>query len=309
MRNQFGTTLVEIMSANPDVIFITGDTGNATVAKFAESHPDQYLNVGIAEQNMAGVAAGMAMMGKTIVMNSIGNFPTLRCYEQIRNDIAYHHLNVKICSTGGGFGYGPAGATHHGTEDFAVMRAMPGLTCFAPGDPVEVDACVRLMMSTEGPSYMRIGYHGEPTIHGSPLTGLAIGQAVEILDGNRVAILTAGNILEEGHRAARQLNDNGISTGLYSFPTIKPIDTALIETLAARGLLLITMEEDVLEGGFGSAVAEVLAQAPVRTSRLQMIGLHDRFAEVIGSRRYLRDYYGVNADSAVDLAIKTLQPA
>lgn len=306
MRNKFGETLSDLLMTREDLYFVTADTGNAKVGMIREALGGRYINVGIAEQNMTGVAAGLALEGKTVVINSIGNFPILRCYEQIRNDIAYHNLNVKICVTGGGFSYGPAGVTHHATEDFSVMRAIPGMTCFAPGDPPEVEACTRLMLETPGPCYMRIGYQGERSIHQEPLSPLRLGKALELKKGTQAAILCAGNILDEGARAAELLEQQGVSAGLYSFPCIKPLDEELIKELAASVRIIISVEENVMAGGFGSAVAETISQLEHPRAVLRMICLSDQFPQMIGDKTYLRNYYQITCESIVKVILPLL---
>lgn len=307
MRNKFGETLIELFEKNDKLYFVTADAGNAKFYAYAEKHPNRYINVGIAEQNMAGFAAGLALEGKTVIVNSIGNFPTLRCIEQIRNDIAYHDLDVKICTTGGGLSYGPAGVTHHASEDFSIMRAIPNMCCFAPGDAYEVEACTKLMVETPGPCYMRVGYVGEEIIHTSSIKNLKLGKAIKIIDGNTVAIFTAGSILNEGYKAADELNDRGISTSLYSFPTIKPIDTELIIEASQKYQLIISLEENNIIGGFGSAISEVYSQLKEKKAFIKMIGLKDEFPTEIGTRKYLDDFYKINAQAIIDVVTEVFK--
>ena len=302
MRNTFGRVLADCMEKEKDIYFISADTGNATVAAHADRYPGRFINGGIAEQAVAGIAAGIAREGMRVVVNSIGNFPTLRCLEQIRDDAAYHRLNVKFCATGGGLSYGPAGVTHHASEDFSLLTAVPGLMVYAPGDPYEVEACVRLMLETEGPAYMRIGYHGEPNINKGPIGGLKNGQAICHAEGTDVAIFTAGSALESGMEACRKLQEMGISTGLYSFPTIVPVDEELIREKASSCRLIVTLEENYLHGGFGGIVAEIMAETKEPRAILRRLGLAG-LPEVIGSRDYLKKVYHVDA-AAVVAAVK-----
>ena len=299
MRNRFGKTLSELMKQNDSIFYITADTGNAELYKNIDFYKDRYLNVGIAEQNMIGVASGLAFEGKTVVVNSIGNFPILRCYEQIRDDVAYHKLNVKICTTGGGLSYGPAGVTHHASEDFSVMRAMPHVKCFAPGDPDEVEKVTQLMMKIDGPCYLRIGYANEISIPKTKPLVIEFGKAVSYIEGNQVAIFTAGSILSEGYKAATMLNECGISTALCSFPTINPIDKSFLQDCFKKYDLIVTMEENVLNGGFGSSISEVYAQTFEKKSVIKMFGLVDEFPEIIGDRAYLEEQYHLTANDIV----------
>ena len=184
---------------------------------FAEAIPERFLNAGIAEQNMAGLAAGLAMTGYNVYIYSIGNFPTLRCLEQIRNDIAYHHANVKIVSVGAGYAYGSLGATHQATEDIGALRVIPGLVVATPGDPVEARAVARLSARYEGPMYIRLGKAGETIVHAEPQITLRIGDIVPVrmCPGNRKAVLACGNILAA---ALRQIEEDGLAYDLYSVP-------------------------------------------------------------------------------------------
>lgn len=295
MRDQFLKTLVEAMNDNEDIVYLTADCGDVTKSKDYQGKPERSINVGIAEQSLMSIAAGMAKEGKIAVVQSIGNFPTLRCLEQIRDDVCYHHFNVKICSIGGGLSYGPAGVTHHSTEDFSIMRSLPGMTCFAPGDAYEVEACVRLMLETEGPCYMRIGYRGEPLIHAQKIKVLQLGEILNVIEGERIAIITAGNILSEAKKAAELLRTEGLNPGLYSCPTLKPINQKQLQQIAEDYDQLITVEENVLEGGFGAMILEQLNDLNLHKP-IERIGLSG-FPTVIGSREYLRAYYHLDAAS------------
>lgn len=299
MRNMFGKVVSKLMSEEKDVYFVCADSGNSIVARHADLYPDRLIDGGIAEQSVAGIAAGIASEGNRVIVYSIGNFPTMRCLEQIRNDAAYHNLNVKFCAVGGGLAYGPAGVTHHASEDFSIMCSIPNLTVFTPGDPMEVEACTYLMMDTEGPAYMRVGYHGEPNVHSEPIVNLQIGQALCHRTGDTVAIFTAGSCLEEGLKACNSLNSEGISTALYSFPTIKPIDESTIESIAWSAKLIVTLEENYIWSGFGSIVACVLASLEHPHAVLRRIALCG-FPSEVGSREYLKHYYHIDCKSVVD---------
>lgn len=297
MRDRFGNALVEMMRQDKNLLYLSGDVANPVLLKAAETLPGQVLNCGIAEQAMMGIAAGLALEGKTVVVNSIGNFPTQRCLEQIRDDVCYHNLDVKVCTTGGGFVYGALGVTHNATEDFSVMRALPRMVCLTPGDPDESEWAARTMIDVRGPVYLRMGYRGEPTIPKPDGFKLEFGHAARYLDGNRVAILTCGNILEDGYAAATELNEQGISCALVSFPTLKPLDADTIRELATTCELMVTVEENVLIGGFGAAVAEVLVDMEGPRARLVRMGLDDDLPAEIGSKHHLRSHYGLDAAS------------
>ena len=294
MRDSFVKTLMDIAEKDKNVVLITGDLGFGVLKPFWEKFPDQFINAGIAEQDMTGFAAGMALCGKTVFTYSIGNFPTLRCIEQIRNDCAYHNANVKIVCVGGGFTYGPLGMSHHATEDIAVMRAMPDVTVFAPGDAAEAAACTKAMYETPGTCYLRLGRGGEPKIHENAVD-FTVGKAIEIRQGKRVALFSTGAVYEEVAGAAKMLENAGITPAVYTFPSVKPIDKALIKKCAAEFELITTAEEHNIVGGFGSAVAEVMATVPCK-ARLALIGLEDKYSSTVGSQKYLREIYGMSAE-------------
>lgn len=285
---------MDIAEKDKNVVLITGDLGFGVLKPFWEKFPDQFINAGIAEQDMTGFAAGMALCGKTVFTYSIGNFPTLRCIEQIRNDCAYHNANVKIVCVGGGFTYGPLGMSHHATEDIAVMRAMPDVTVFAPGDAAEAAACTKAMYETPGTCYLRLGRGGEPKIHESAVD-FTVGKAIEIRQGKRVALFSTGAVYEEVAGAAKMLENAGITPAVYTFPSVKPIDKALIKKCAVEFELIATVEEHNIVGGFGSAVAEVMATVPCK-ARLALIGLEDKYSSTVGSQKYLREIYGMSAE-------------
>ncbi len=294
MRDTFVKNLMDIAEKDKNVVLITGDLGFGVLKPFWEKFPDQFINAGIAEQDMTGFAAGMALCGKTVFVYSIGNFPTLRCIEQIRNDCAYHNANVKIICVGGGFTYGALGMSHHATEDIAVMRAMPDVAVFAPGDAAEAAVCTRAIYETPGTCYLRLGRGGEPKIHDGSVD-FTVGKAIEIQKGSRVALFSTGAIYEEVAGAAKTLENSGITPAIYTFPSVKPIDRDLIKKCAADFELIVTVEEHNVVGGFGSAVAEVMASVAGK-ARLASIGLEDKYSSVVGTQKYLREIYGMSAE-------------
>ena len=296
MRDAFVRTLIDIASRDRNVILMTGDLGFGVLKPYWEQLPDQFINAGIAEQNMIGVAAGMALEGKIVFVYSIGNFPTLRCLEQIRNDCAYHQANVKIVCVGGGFVYGPLGMSHHATEDLAVMRALPGVTVMAPGDVLEAEAATRAIYSQPGTCYMRLGRGGEKRIH-DKIEDFQIGKAIQVRQEQRVAIFSTGGIFDEAAEACILLRQQGINPSLYTFPTLKPIDRETILACAMHCELIVTVEEHNIIGGLGSAVAEELAEMKGNRASLVRIGLHDTYSSVVGSQAYLRKVYGMDAQA------------
>lgn len=292
MRDTFVSTLCELAERDPDVHLITGDLGFGVLKPYWERFPDQFTNAGIAEQNMTSFAAGMALEGKTVFTYSIGNFPTIRALEQIRNDCAYHEANVKIVCVGGGFVYGSLGMSHHATEDIAVMRALPNVTVVAPADPNQARRATEAIYSKPGTCYLRLGRGGEPRLPESPFL---LGRAVHVADGEDVALLFTGAIADEVLEARDILAATGINAAAVSFPTVKPIDREAIASFADRFPALVTVEEHNVVGGFGGAVAEVLAELTIPRARLVRVGLEDQYSSIVGSQKYLREVYGMSA--------------
>lgn len=305
MRDTFVRTLIALAKENPNIELITGDLGFGVLKPFWERLPDQFINAGIAEQNMTSAAAGMALEGKTVFTYSIGNFPTLRCLEQIRNDCAYHGANVKIVCVGGGFVYGSLGMSHHATEDIAVMRALPGVAVLCPGDLVEAEEATKAIAKYPGTCYLRLGRGGEKRIH-DHIDNFEIGKAIKIHDGEKIAIFSTGAIFEEVADAEAILAEHDIYPAVYTFPTVKPIDRAVIARCAADFDMIVTVEEHNIVGGFGSAVAEVLAELPER-ARLLCIGIHDTYSSIVGSQKYLRSQFGLDSGGIATQVLEALQ--
>ncbi len=296
MRDAFTRALMREAAADTKLTLVTGDLGFGVLKPFWETYPDQFINAGIAEQAMTGLAAGLAREGRTVLTYSIGNFPTLRCLEQIRNDCAYHDANVKVVCVGGGFVYGSLGMSHHATEDMAVLRALPGVTVFTPGDPAEVEAVVPVMLRTPGTCYLRLGRGGEPTLHTEPVENWQLPQALTLRKGKDVALLSAGGILTQTVSAAEKLQAMNVSAEVVSFPCLKPIDEEKIRELAGRFRHIVTVEEHTIVGGFGSAVAEVLAESGAGC-KLHRIGMPDVYCCTVGTQQYLRGVYEMDDEA------------
>lgn len=299
MRDTFVRTLVELAKQDKNIELITGDLGFGVLKPYYEAVPDQFTNAGIAEQNMTTVAAGMALEGKTVFTYSIGNFPTLRCLEQIRNDCAYHNANVKIVCVGGGFVYGSLGMSHQATEDLAILRALPDVVVMAPADLVEAEECTKALAKYPGTAYLRLGRGGEKRIH-DKIENFQIGKAIKVHAGEKVAIFSTGAIFEEVTAAYDELKEKGINPAVYTFPTVKPIDKETIEEVARQFDLVVTCEEHNIVGGFGSAVAEVMAEMKDKKAVLMRIGLNDEYSVRVGNQKYLRQQYGIDAKSIVE---------
>lgn len=299
MRDTFVKTLVELAKEDKNIELITGDLGFGVLKPFWEQCPDQFTNAGIAEQNMTTVAAGMALEGKTVFTYSIGNFPTLRCLEQIRNDCAYHNANVKVVCIGGGFVYGSLGMSHQATEDLAILRALPNVVVMAPADLVEAEECTKALANYQGTAYLRLGRGGEKRIH-EKIDDFQIGKAINVKDGKKVVIFSTGAIFEEVQEAYDILVSKGIEPAVYTFPTVKPIDKEVIQKCAREFDMIVTCEEHNIVGGFGSVVAEVMAEMKEKNAYLFRIGLNDMYATRVGNQNYLREQYGMNAASIAE---------
>lgn len=306
MRDTFVKTLIDIAKGDKNVHLVTGDLGFGVLKPFWEQLPDQFTNAGIAEQNMTSFAAGMALEGKIVFTYSIGNFPTLRAVEQIRNDCAYHQANVKIVCIGGGFVYGSLGMSHHATEDLAIMRALPDVAVLAPGDLIEAECATKAIYEHQGTCYLRLGRGGEKRIH-EKIDDFRIGRAIQINDGERIAIFSTGGIFDEAIEARQLLEKEGLKPAIYTFPTVKPIDKDTIQECANKYELIVTVEEHNIIGGFGSAVSEVLAELSCPRARQLKIGLNDKYSSIVGSQGYLRDFYGMSAGKIAEAVKDAVQ--
>lgn len=298
MRTAFINQLLEEARHNERVCLVVGDLGYHVVEPFAEEFPDRFINAGIAEQNMAGMAAGLAMTGYNVYIYSIGNFPTLRCLEQIRNDIAYHKANVKVVSVGAGYAYGSLGATHQATEDIGALRTIPNMVVATPGDPIEARAIASLSANYEGPIYIRLGKAGETKAHAKEKLDLKIGDIVPVMQkgGNKKSVIACGNILAS---AKQQIESEQLPYDLYSVPFVKPLNKQCLQDIVARypdGL--ITIEEHQRSCGMGSAIVEQLndmyaAGEITNYPKVLRIAIPDEFVGVVGNQKYLREVEGL----------------
>lgn len=305
MRTAFISALEELAARDPRITLITGDLGFTVFEPFIAKFPKQFLNAGVAEQNMTGVAAGMAMSGKIVFTYSIANFPTLRCLEQVRNDVCYHKANVKVVSVGAGLSYGALGSSHHALEDIAIMRALPNMTVVAPGDPFEAAAATMAIARHDGPCYLRLGKAGEPRVH-AQAPDFTLGRAIRVLEGEDLTLISTGTMLKACRDASAQLLAEGISVRLLSMHTIKPLDVPAVLRAAEETRAVLTVEEHGVTGGLGGAVAEVLSQATGRHAPLQILGVEGGFCQVVGSQGYLKARSGLSVEDIVTKAKRAL---
>jgi len=294
MRTLFNKVLVDIAKDDPRIWMILADIGYGEIEPFRDAFPERWYNCGVAEQNMTGVACGVAMEGNIAITYSIANFPTLRCLEQIRNDVCYHNANVKIVIIGGGLAYGPLGVSHQATEDIAIMRALPNMVVFCPCDFAEAEAGVHAMIAHDGPVYYRCGYKKEPTIHQEPIE-IEFGKAIQVHDGSDATIFFTGTIGNQVLPAVEELAADGLSCRVVSLHTVKPIDREAIVKAATETGAIVTVEEHQLEAGLGSAVAEALCDAGVAPRKFLRIGLPDVYVSKVGTHECLLNEYGLSA--------------
>jgi transketolase len=293
MRTAFLEALFELAKNDRRIVFMTGDLGFSVVEKYMEELPNQFVNAGVAEQNMTAMAAGMALSGKIVFTYSIANFPTLRCLEHIRNDVCYHNANVKVVCVGGGFAYGAMGASHFATEDIGVMRMLPGMTVVAPGDPVETRQATRAVLERPGPCYLRLGKAGEPIVHQTPIE-FEIGRAIRVREGGDLTLISTGGMLKNTIGAADLLEQQGLRARVLSMHTIKPLDEEALLNAVRETSAILTIEEHSVVGGLGGAVAEMLAESEMRVP-FKRIGVPSAFPGKTGSQDYLLEQFGMTA--------------
>ncbi|MBN8549915.1 MAG: transketolase [Deltaproteobacteria bacterium] len=299
MRDAFVRQLSVLADSNPRIMLITGDLGFGVLTDFAKRFPKQYLNVGVAEQNMTGVATGLALEGRIIFTYSIGNFPTLRTLEQLRNGPCYHNLNVNVVSIGGGFSYGQLGFSHHATEDLAIMRSLPNTTVVAPCDTWEVVEATTALVQKEGVGYLRIDKSQASTSTASP-QNFSLGKARVLREGGDLTFISCGGILEEVLQAATMLAARGMESRVISMHTISQIDVDELRAATSGGAPVFTVEEHVLPGGLGSAVAEVLVDRGIAPRIFYRFAIRGGFCSVVGEQKFLRRTCQLDGASIVE---------
>jgi transketolase len=306
MRNAFADELTRLGNADARVVMLSGDIGNRLFDKFKNAHPSRFFNCGVAEQNMMGVAAGMAMSGLRPVAYTITPFITSRCLEQIRTDACYHELPVTIVAVGAGLSYAGLGPTHHACEDVAFLRAIPNMAVVCPGDAWEVRGALRAAFKQDRPVYIRMGKKGEPVIHKEVPPDFAIGKAITVEDGEDVCLLSSGNMLPEAIEAAHRLKESRISARVVSFHTVKPLDEACLAEAFGGFRLVATIEEHTLLGGFGSAVAEWVIDNAVKPTAFLRFGTPDLFYKKSGEQEYAREQLGLTGHQIAARVLKAL---
>lgn len=301
MRNTFVNELLLQAKSNKKIFLITGDVGFSVLEPFKEKYPDRFLNAGISEQNMILTACGLASEGYNVFVYSIGNFPIFRCYEQIRNYVAYPKANVKIISTGSGFSYGPLGVSHHTTEDISALRVLPNLTIMSPADPLEAKASAKYLSRYIGPAYIRVAKSGDPIIHKKDLLFKNIEPiCVKKTNKSKIAVLTTGNILNSLLDEA----NNNYDLDFYSFPFVKPLPINFLKKLFLKYKFIITAEEHQLAGGFGSSIIEIHNDQKNKngfSNSIFRIGIKDKFFSITGSQKYIMKKNNLNLNHIMRL--------
>jgi transketolase len=290
MRDAFVRALGELAAADPRVILVNGDLGFGVLTDYIDRFPGQYVNAGVAEQNMTAIACGMAMTGARAYTYSIGNFPTLRCLEQLRNDVCYHHADVTVVAVGGGFSYGQLGMSHFATEDLAIMRALPGMTVVAPSDAWQAYELTRQLHARGGPAYLRI----DKSVAGLPRGEVELGKARTVREGGDAVIFATGGILAEAVAASDHLRGE-LAVRVVDVHTIKPLD---LDGIAAAVLAcghVLTLEEHVVAGGLGGAIAESCLESGIAFKSFHRLGLRDEYPDVVGDQAFLRERCGLDA--------------
>lgn len=305
MRDAVVAEIAHLAAKSSDVIVVTGDLGFGVLTEFAERFPDQFINAGVAEQNMTALACGMALEGCKVFTYSIANFSTLRCLEQIRNDVCYHDADVTVISSGGGFSYGQLGVSHFATEDLAIMRAIPNLSVVAPSDPWESAVLLRQMAAVPGPKYLRL----DKSKAGLPAKpdDVHLGKARRVRDGSDMTFFAVGGILREVMAAADALAGVGIESRVVAVHSLSPLDLDEVTCAARETGGIVCVEEHRVVGGLGSAVAQACMTNGVIPRIFRQIGLGEGFPSIVGDQDYLRAAYQIDAKSIERVAAEALR--
>ena len=304
MRNNFITTLTELAKKDQDIILLTGDLGYGIFEDFEAKFPKQFFNVGVAEQNMTGLATGLALEGKKVVTYSIANFPTLRCLEQIRNDASYHNANITIVGMGGGFSYGQLGMSHHATEDLSILRSLPNISIVAPCTTREAGEAIKEMINTEGVGYLRL----DKTSADDSLieSKFIVGKSRKYYEGKDITLIATGGILKEVNLANIELKKIGITSRIIGMHSVKPIDKEEIFDSALNTGGIVTIEENNIDGGFGSAISEICMDNSIYPKKFLRIGLNNVYSSIVGSQQYLRERYEMDSKAIFKKVSKLL---
>lgn len=300
-RSGFGDGLTELGRENENVVALCADlTGSLKMNDFQNENPERFFQVGIAEANMMGIAAGMTIGGKIPFTGTFANFSTSRVYDQVRQSIAYSGKNVKICASHAGLTLGEDGATHQVLEDIGMMKMLPGMTVINPCDYNQTKAATKAIADHKGPVYLRFGRPKVPVFMNEPFE---IGKAIKLQEGNDVSIFATGHLVWEALEACEQLNDKGISAEVINIHTIKPLDEEAVLASANKTKCIVTAEEHMINGGLGDSIAQVISRN--NPLPIEYVGVNDTFGES-GTPDQLMDKYGLNAEAIVEAALKVI---
>jgi transketolase len=308
MRNAFAKEITRLAQADERIVLLSGDIGNRLFDDFKALCPGRFFNCGVAEANMIGLAAGLAMSGFRPVCYTITPFVTYRCIEQIRVDVCYHEAPVTIVGTGSGLSYASLGATHHSCEEMGMLRLLPGMNVLAPADSAEVQSCLQAAIASNQPAYLRIGKKGEPKVHAKP-PAFRIGQVIPLREGHDVTFAAAGTILPVALAAADLLTAQGLSVGVVSMPSVKPLDTAFLQRAFDECRVVATVEEHSILGGLGGSVAEWLSDQLSPRARLVRFGTPDEFLHETGEQEEARAHFGLTAEKLAARVTAALEQA
>jgi len=305
MRNAFAAAITDLAATDERIVLLSGDIGNRLFDAYRDRFPDRFYNCGVAEANMTGMAAGLALSGLRPFTYTITPFATTRVIEQIRVDICYHDVPVVIVGTGSGLSYASLGPTHHSCEDVGILRCFPNLTLLCPADSAEVRPALEAALQLRGPAYIRLGKKGEPTIHATPPT-FRIGEGIVMREGGDICLLGMGTMTSIALDAARELDAKGLSSRVVSMHTVKPLDEALLADAFTRFRAVAVVEEHSVIGGLGSAVAEWLARRDGAHPPLVACGTPDTFISESGSQTWMRERCGLTGPAVAAAVIARL---
>ncbi|NDE10920.1 MAG: transketolase [Chitinophagia bacterium] len=306
MRNAFAKAVTDLSDKYPDLVMLAGDIGNRLFDRLKEKHPNRFLNCGVAEANMTGVAAGLAASGMRPITYTITPFNTIRCLEQIRLDVCYPNLPVIIVGTGAGLSYASLGATHHSMEDIALLRTLPNMHVVCPADPIEVKLALADALRLEAPTYIRLGKKGEPIVHQKE-PHFEIGKGICLREGSDITLLSVGNMLADAMLISENLNLYGVSAEVISMHTIKPLDQLLLQNIFINKKLIVVMEEHALIGGASSAILEWGCDQGVNLSKMIRFGGPDQFLFACGGQMQARELIGLTSENITKKILNRLK--
>ena len=305
MRQAFITTLIELAEKDKNIYLLSGDLGFSVLEPFVQKFPKRFFNCGVAEQNMMGVAAGLALSGKKPYVYSIIPFVTMRCFEQIRNDVCYQNLDVKIVGVGSGLAYGYLGATHHAIEDIGILRTLPNMTILSPADPLETKELVLKSYQIKGPTYLRLNKRGEKILY-EKKPKIEIGKPSILREGENGIIIATGILVGLGIEITEKLKEKGYNFKLISLHTLKPIERRSLLKELIDSQLIFTLEEHNIIGGLGSAIAEILIESGW-SGKFKRLAIPDQYLKEVGSVDYLREKFGLTKNKIAKQILKELK--